>query len=372
MPWFGSGAAVALGACLLIGCGRTARSEQNADQGRSGATDQGSAGAADRQDTDSGSAGAAPGVADNGVMIPVRDPRNSCDGLGLKLGACDASGHCDSLSCACPNLTPVATRIPCAAGCVGAIDCAALCGLDPDVWSVTEYFCMKGLCESDAGCTPSQHCVKPPNAQGGSCTDRGTGMLCFADGDCLSGACVVTDDSGQGRCDAAGRCNRARQCGEKKCVILPDHYVGSCSDGNVDGPCVTAEDCTDGLGCAAGRPDFITGPLGACTDGSDGSPCAVGRQCLPGWVCDGRQGRCYASALGEPCNENADCPDGFCSTADESECTTGEEDESCADATQCQTPFCAAGRCSSGKPGRPCVEPGDCVHTCVEHVCSKR
>ena len=356
-----SSALLILSLCLGVGCG------QSTNQPSSGKNTAGGGG-----ESGAGfSGGPTVMVADNGVSIPVRDPRDSCDGLGLEISACDASGSCDSLGCVCPSETPSASRVACTSyGCVTAISCATFCAVGPSA-AVTAFFCESdGLCDSDAACASSQRCLIPPGAKRGSCSTGDLGASCFADGDCASGACVVSDSSGRGSCDGGMLCNRAEQCGRKKCVLAPDHYVGSCTGGAKGSPCLQTTDCTSGLSCTAPVfGSFVSGSLGACTDGFVASPCATSADCQTGFFCVDSQHVCSAGSPGGPCDDNSDCPGEFCSTAPVgSGCTSGEEGVGCSDATQCKTPFCVDFKCSSGAPGKRCVSNSECTGTCAYTV----
>lgn len=314
----------------------------------------------------------------NGVPLPERDPRDSCDGIGVRVAP--ANPACAPLSCGC--MAQDLTLSVEGAHCVTAIDCDAFCALGED-GVLRLFFCAyPGTCAGDGACMPGFHCVHPAGETTGACVTPAAGGECFADADCESHACVVDSDNGRATCGAAtsgARCNVDRHCLSNHCVLPDQEYLGACAGSGAGSPCRSSADCAAGMACVSGlispgAPRPQGGSLGACSDGIPGSPCRSASDCLDGSVCLASLHQCSVGDVGDACDSAADCSSHLCSSASgRASCTSGEEGAACADVTECKTARCVASACSSGGPGSTCLQDTDCVESaCVSevHQCS--
>jgi hypothetical protein len=290
------------------------------------------------------------------------------------------------LSCPCGN----GFYIPCdESSCVVSFSCEAACqGLSEPAPSLSQ--CV-GECEpGDSGPVP---CVALPGGTSGAfATD-----FCVEDADCSGDTrCLAVTEVGVRKCSSPNStCNAHADCTDGTRCIRPDaSIVGSCGDGRDQSICFSDYDCRANARCVWGVNAFEP-ELGRCSTGQSRAPCAGDSDC------DG--GKCFSSycstgGLSEECSADGDCATGLRCTSlgivlerELRLCSDGRESSSCEADSDCVAGLhcsiglcfddsneswcdtddeCGSGRCqvgsnyqtcTSGEPGAPCMDAGDCV-----------
>jgi hypothetical protein len=280
--------------------------------------------------------------------------------------------------------------VPCAPrlGCVGSFDAAAVCESEQAVWSPSLADCV-GYCISDDECGPGR-CVVLPGAKAGNCIF--VDGFCVDDGDCPRGHCVATRADGVRSCSDSGdgdACNRTADCADGlHCILPPSSFLGACGAGDLAGICYRTSDCAAPMRCVTAEPvPSLPGNPGQCTDGGERSPCGADADCRAGRCI---QLRCNTGQVNEDCGSGADCKSGlwcvqgYCrdgslnSTCEQDSqcapglycaigelCSDGAENALCDRDDQCRSGRCALNAdypiCTSGDPGAPCMDAGDCA-----------
>ena len=249
-------------------------------------------------------------------------------------------------------------------GCRGDADCGP--GQSCDVEDYTTFGqCIAG-CISDLDCPSGTYCDHPM----GSCRPRcdqghiclGTDLFCdhgnvglqngeatwcyeCLTGDDCGGTAGCTYELSCGPCADTSRCASDRVCVAGSCQ--PKCSQGACADGElcdalgVGGygadvclACITAADCSDGLGC-----NQLTHVCGTCWSPSQlSNPPAEGIDCPPGDVCSsywigGQTGVCFANCDLRSCPASQPLCEVVPSlTTDHRYCVACLHDSDCADA----------------------------------------
>lgn len=216
-------------------------------------------------------------------------------------GVC-CDGACDGLCQSCNQDGAVGTCSPVPVGTPDDTGANGKCGADAGGCGVTQGYCRcrDGVAngdETDVDC-------------GGATCGRecGTGHVCIAATDCISGYCVDGYCCGS-LCDAPCKaCNLSGREGLCSPVDVGTADSQNCSSSQAcssAGTCAQAEgeSCDNGSECASNRCSGNNGTCLVC--GAGGVTCTGGKVCIGG-ACYGKAGQ------GEACPSNMVCDSGYC------------------------------------------------------------
>ncbi len=274
-------------------------------------------------------------------------PAGQCGANGTcgNTGTCNGGGACTqaSTSVSCAAATCSGTTFTPTAFCTGGGACSTV-----STSSCAPYLC--GAASCNASCNADTDCV-PAGGKNSYCTGtagaclavKATGVACFSNHECSSGACVDGVCCGSASCPTCQACNVSGSAGT--CANVPDAVAEPHSRCGANGTCGNTGTCTGGA-CTQAAPSvscasascsgstftptaFCSGsgtcstPSTAscapyvCSGSSCSSICADDTQCVPsGGVntyCTGTNGSCLpVKGTGVACLSNHECSTGNC------------------------------------------------------------